>query len=354
MRWFKHMTSSAGDEKLSAIQDQCGLAGYGFFWRVLELIGAQVDESGKNFCAYPKRVWCNKLAINHQTWSKMIASCQQAGVFIVSETEQGIRVESPNILKYRDEYTERKAKKSGQYPDDIGRLSGPRARLTDTDTEEEYNPPLTPPSGGECVSLFTLGTDQGTIEGKQSSGPEQSALGTPEDNSDGGKQSSGKNETTRNDDEEDSPPARRNKRKVKGADLPPYDAEFEECWKAYPNKSGKGDAWKAVLDLRKAGVLPPDLVSRIENRALETDWLEDSRDPKRRRFIPHMATWLHRCGWEDEGCLPEVVPETSPEEERRIEIMGKYNFGMPLFGESADEIHAKNARMELELNAAGL
>lgn len=155
MRWFKHMTSSADDEKLSRLMDTCGLAGYGFFWRVLELIAAQVDDSGKNFAAYSKRTWCMKLAINHQTWSKMIASCEQAGLFIVSteglgdskaearrglddsngraSSDQVIRVESPNILKFRDEWTERKSKTR----ESLGSNSLSRARVPDLDPDTE-------------------------------------------------------------------------------------------------------------------------------------------------------------------------------------------------------------------------
>ena len=171
MRWFKHMTNSIDDEKISKLVDECGLEGYGFFWRVLEMIAAQVDDDGKNYCSYSKRAWCNKLAINHQTWSKLIASCEQAGLFEVSYSEQEgskrrakseqegskkgaseeqgaskkeasqhqiITVKSPNILKYRDEYSKKKGRKSGQCPDNILTDSGPsRARVPDTDTETE-------------------------------------------------------------------------------------------------------------------------------------------------------------------------------------------------------------------------
>lgn len=138
MRWFKHMTNSIDDEKISKLVDECGLEGYGFFWRVLEMIAAQVDDDGKNYCSYSKRAWCNKLAIKHQTWSKLIASCDQAGLFEVSDDGQMITLKSPNILKYRDEYSKKKGRKSGQCPDNIRTDSGPsRARVPDTETETE-------------------------------------------------------------------------------------------------------------------------------------------------------------------------------------------------------------------------
>lgn len=160
MRWFKHMTNSIDDEKISKLVDECGLEGYGFFWRVLEMIAAQVDDDGKNYCSYSKRAWCNKLAINHQTWSKLIASCEQSGLFEVSYSEQEgskprakseqegskkgasqhqiITVKSPNILKYRDEWSRKKAKNSGVSPEKLRSDSGPsRARVPDTDTDTD-------------------------------------------------------------------------------------------------------------------------------------------------------------------------------------------------------------------------
>lgn len=135
MRWFKHMTASANDERLMRFRDACGLEGYGFFWAVMEIIASLMDESDRNYAAYPKRVWCNKLAINHQTWSKLIARAEQLGLFVVSEEGQDIKVSSPNILKYRDEYTERLNKKSGQHRDKLPPLLTDTE--ADTDTEEE-------------------------------------------------------------------------------------------------------------------------------------------------------------------------------------------------------------------------
>lgn len=35
MRWFKHMTDADDNEKLSRLQDEFGLEGYGFWWRAL-------------------------------------------------------------------------------------------------------------------------------------------------------------------------------------------------------------------------------------------------------------------------------------------------------------------------------
>ncbi len=44
MRWLKHMTSTWDDEKIAAVVDELGLEGYGFWWRILEIIATQLDE----------------------------------------------------------------------------------------------------------------------------------------------------------------------------------------------------------------------------------------------------------------------------------------------------------------------
>lgn len=343
MRWFKHMTNSWGNQKLSRLVDTCGIEGYGFWWRLLEIIAANTEKGAMPEVEYSVSHWCRLMGIHHHKFRKLLHAGEECGLYSLStpalpqgypHSNSGVtpkydqskyRVKIDNILKYRDEYS----RKSGQTPESV------RSK-EQIQNKSKSIPPLTPPSGGnESLSLFSLDSvERDGVQGTCHHGEENTT--------DTGSQS------------KTDKKASKAKRKPKGADLPPYTVKFEACWKAYPNPSGKSPAWRAFLELDDAGQLPDDLLTRIQNRALEPDWLENAKDPKRLRFIPHMATWLHSRGWEDEGCFADEVPETSPEEERRIEIMGKYNFGMPLQGESADEIHAKNARMELELNAAGL
>lgn len=148
--------------------------------------------------------------------------------------------------------------------------------------------------------------------------------------------------------------AQRSKRKVKGADLPPYTAWFEECWKAYPRRSGKANAWRAFYELDELGEIPPDMVQRIKNRCFEPDWQRGIKNPGEERYIPHMATWLHARGWEDDGCESVVDHRNTPEDIRRNEIMGLYNFGMPMKGDTLEQAKQRSIEMNLALDAAGL
>ena len=332
MRWFKHMTNSSHDEKLVALESEFGLAGYGFFWKVLEQVGAQVDESGKNFCEFPTSFWRKSCGISAKNFEKMLTFCEKLGIFYTENTEIGLRIYSPNILKYRDEYTERQQKKSGVYRD---KLPPSRARVPEAEADTDINTPHTPLPGG-CVSLFDLGNAPDEVEPPDSgkSMPAVSAHDAAQKPVHTG--------------EDEAKPKR--ERKPKGADLPPYSEQFESAWAKYPRKTNKHPAWRAYYELDSAGEIPPDLPLRIENRALEEDW-NIRASPDQKRYIPHMSTWLHRRGWEDEGCFDSSVLQPSPYEQKANEIAAKYNHGMPSLGDTGDDLLEKNEAMNRELEA---
>lgn len=110
MKWFKHMTNSSLDERLARFTDKYGLEAYGFFWRVLEAIAANVDETNRKHIQYSTKTWCKLLGIRPQTFRKLIQESSVLGLFQVSFNSDLVTVESPNILKYRDEWTRKKSR----------------------------------------------------------------------------------------------------------------------------------------------------------------------------------------------------------------------------------------------------
>lgn len=71
---------------------------------------------------------------------------------------------------------------------------------------------------------------------------------------------------------------------------------FEEFWKLYPRKVGKGAARKAWTKLKPG----PGLCERIlEAVECQRDWPQWRKDGG--QFIPHPATWLHQERWQDQG-----------------------------------------------------
>lgn len=71
-----------------------------------------------------------------------------------------------------------------------------------------------------------------------------------------------------------------------------YPEDFETAWRAYPLKTGKGDAYAAW---KKA---QPDLavvLDALRWQVNQPKWAEE-----RGKYIPHFSTWLNQSRWDDE------------------------------------------------------
>lgn len=69
-------------------------------------------------------------------------------------------------------------------------------------------------------------------------------------------------------------------------------SEFDDFWKQYPRKVGKGAALKAYAKARKEND-HATLIGAIAAQRTWGIWTED-------RFIPHASTWLNEQRWSDE------------------------------------------------------
>ena len=144
MKWFKHMTNSSLDERLARFTDKYGLEAYGFFWRVLEAIAENVDETNRKHIQYSTKTWCKLLGIRPQTFRKLIQESSVLGLFQVSFNSDLVTVESPNILKYRDEWTRKKSRTPEQ--------NSEKDKEKETENEDE-NPPAPPDVDPELLDF---------------------------------------------------------------------------------------------------------------------------------------------------------------------------------------------------------
>jgi len=121
MKWFKHMTGSSTDEKIARLIDVCGLEGYGFFWRIIELIASQVEKNG-DLCqvTYTLPTLSRLCYSHHHKVSNLLGKLQVIGLIDLSKIEvMGVVnyvLKSQNVLKYRDEWSSRKVKTPEQLP----------------------------------------------------------------------------------------------------------------------------------------------------------------------------------------------------------------------------------------------
>ena len=143
--------------------DEWGWEGYGLYFFILELIAERCDaENNQTYLRLTAVSWRRHTGLTPKRWKNFLKLCQKIGIFSVKFEDDYITVDCPNILKYRDEWTKKKAKKSKQTPEKLRSDSGeapeklPPDTDTDTDTETETeeditksHSPTSASSGGE-------------------------------------------------------------------------------------------------------------------------------------------------------------------------------------------------------------
>ena len=128
MRWFKHMTDSADDEKLAALLAKHGPEGYGLWWMIVELVAKQIPKDGTEpEVTYPVSIWLRFTCLYHHKKFRilvqslhdlrLISAQSPANLCTISalSTKDLLTISIPNILKFRNEYS----KKSGQTPESV-------------------------------------------------------------------------------------------------------------------------------------------------------------------------------------------------------------------------------------------
>ena len=132
MRWFKHLSVARNDEKIAELEDKAGLEGYGFYFKLLEIVAELMDHTDKCDATFSVSRWARQLNITTKKFIFLCQCCVDVGLISVQRqadvapiSSQKITVKIPNLLKFKDEYS----KKSGQSKDNI------RPKNIDTETD---------------------------------------------------------------------------------------------------------------------------------------------------------------------------------------------------------------------------
>jgi hypothetical protein len=230
--------------------DEFGLEGYGAYWLLLEAIAEQCDDSDNVTISMSPQNWRKVLPFYPQRLAKFAQCLGNLQLFSVEVSKSLITISCPKLLKYRDEYTERKIRKSGVCREKVL----PRSDIDQNKEEKNKdNTPLTPDRGEESAEK----------------------------------------------------PKR--ERKSKGESSLPFEEAFADFWGAYPRKTAKANAEKAWAKLAKSNSLPDmdTLLAAISSQAEKNDWAREDG-----RFCPHPATWLNGRRWEDTPGIAKPAPPT--------------------------------------------
>lgn len=114
------MVATIQDEKVASYIGETGLQGYGFYWRLLEIVGESMPP-GDEKCSltYSLSHWSRLLYCHHHQVVKYLGKLKRNGLVIVQKRGSEMTVTIPNLAKYRDEYSQ----KSRQAPDTHRTLS---------------------------------------------------------------------------------------------------------------------------------------------------------------------------------------------------------------------------------------
>ena len=124
MRWFKHMTDTADDEKIAQLIDIGGYEYYGLWWRMLEIIAKQMDGTGRTHAEYSLKFWASLAKVSPRKWSNFVQTTSKLSLNFLETSGKLLKISVPNLRRYRDEYTKKLSKcpdklrtNSGQTPD---------------------------------------------------------------------------------------------------------------------------------------------------------------------------------------------------------------------------------------------
>ena len=105
MKWLKHETDAMDSEKLKMLIHEFGFEGYGWFWRIMEIVGKKMDETGRCHYEQPVSEWCGNLKVKQRKLRLFLELNQLQSSFKVVYSDNKLRIEVPNLLKKRDNYS---------------------------------------------------------------------------------------------------------------------------------------------------------------------------------------------------------------------------------------------------------
>ena len=108
MKWFKHEVDAIHSEKLTRLKSEFGFEGYGRYWRIMEIVAERMNGSNRCHAELPEKEWLNLLSIRRPLFDRylfVIGSLFDSWRITTDKEKLLIRIEIPNLLEKRDNYT---------------------------------------------------------------------------------------------------------------------------------------------------------------------------------------------------------------------------------------------------------
>lgn len=131
MKWFKHYTSASDDEFIDELEDLFGWEGYGRWWKMLEIIGKQMEKGSDCSATHSWVKWQSFLKGKRNKLELFLKHCQDKGKIKLEQNGNILKIICPNMLKLRDEYSEKSRHSPDKAPDKL------TPKKEDTDKEKK-------------------------------------------------------------------------------------------------------------------------------------------------------------------------------------------------------------------------
>lgn len=91
MKCIKHLTRSHSEEKKSALLNDLGLDGYGFFWRLCEIVA---EQNGYQ----PVKQWRKQLGISRKKLRLYLCTLAEQGLIDFEQSGDDLAIEVPGLV----------------------------------------------------------------------------------------------------------------------------------------------------------------------------------------------------------------------------------------------------------------
>ena len=106
--YFRHSFFAHRDEKIVKIIEQFGMAGYGYFWILIELCAEQVDGELPDYFTFHQRTLLSSLVVRKDKLHSYLAATSQLLLIHAEVEETTVKLYIPNLPKYLGRYKDKK------------------------------------------------------------------------------------------------------------------------------------------------------------------------------------------------------------------------------------------------------
>lgn len=150
MKWFKHDTNTFSNPKIEMLKEKHGVAGYGVYFQLVELIASAVDKDNVDDWGYLPDVYsmeylAKKFCVDANLLQEILDTC--ISLKLIEKRKE--RIFCPKVLDRCDEFIEKvkrsmsgekkdsNGSKSGSNPESVPSDSGARSKKEETEKDKE-------------------------------------------------------------------------------------------------------------------------------------------------------------------------------------------------------------------------